>query len=349
VSGLYVEHRGSARWLAFWEATGHEPFAHPEFGRLFAAPDDETVAVCWEDGGGRVLLPLVLRAVPEDVPAPAVDGLTDGWRDAVSPYGYGGPFVSGDPDLTAFYAALLARMRDDRVLSAFVRGTVVGPVVADPMPDGVRAVHLADNVVVGLGVPAEERWRRYEHKVRKNVNKARRNGVTTTVSDVLDDPEGFAEVYGTTMQRRAASAFYRFDADFFASLGQALAGSYWVADTRAEDGTVVSTELVLRSDRTCYSFLGGTRQEAFSMSPNDLLKHDVIEHAAASGLEHYVLGGGYQPGDGIFRYKKAFDPTGIVPFHGIQLVPDAGAYEVACSAAGVADVSFFPRYRADSA
>ena len=121
-----------------------------------------------------------------------------------------------------------------------------------------------------------------------------------------------------------------------------------MADTRDEDGTVVSTELVLRGDRTCYSFLGGTRQEAFPMSPNDLLKHDVIEHAAAAGLEHYVLGGGYQQGDGIFRYKKAFDPTGTVPFHGVQLVPDADAYEAACSAASAPDTSFFPRYRAPS-
>ena len=85
------------------------------------------------------------------------------------------------------------------------------------------------------------------------------------------------------------------------------------------------------------------------MSPNDLLKHDVIEHAAAAGLEHYVLGGGYQAGDGIFRYKRAFDPTGIVPFHGVQLVPDAEAYDEACSSTGAPDTSFFPRYRAPSA
>ena len=346
MSGLHVEHRGSARWLASWEATGREPFAHPEFGRLFAGPDDESVAVCWEDGGGRVLLPLVLRAVPEDVRAPAAGDPADAWRDAVSPYGYGGPFVGGAPDLGAFYADLLSWMRDERVLSGFVRGTVVGPVVGEHEPEGVRAVHLSDNVVVGLGLPAEERWRRYEHKVRKNVNKARRNGLTTTMGSALVDPHGFAEVYGTTMERRNASAFYRFDAEFFGSLGRALEGSYWVADTRDEDGTVVSTELVLRGDRTCYSFLGGTRREAFPMSPNDLLKHDIIDHAAAAGLEHYVLGGGYQPGDGIFRYKKAFDPTGVVPFIAVQLVPDQSMYRHACAAVATSDQTFFPRYRA---
>jgi hypothetical protein len=236
-------------------------------------------------------------------------------------------------------------MRDTDVLSCFVRGSVVGPVSGDPEPAGVRSVAVAENVVVDLRPSAEDRWRRYEHKVRKNVNKARRNGLATTVSGELGDPVEFAEVYGGTMDRRSASAFYRFDADFFRRLTGALPGSFWVADTRDPDGLLVSTELVLTGDRHCYSFLGGTRREAFPMSPNDLLKHDVIEHAADAGLSAYVLGGGYAPGDGIFRYKRAFDPTGVVPFVGVQVVADRARYELACDGAD-ADSSFFPLYRA---
>lgn len=339
---LSIERPDSGRWRSVWTTTGREPFAHPEFGRLFAGPADEPVALCWEDDGGQVLLPLVLRSLPEGLASS-----DDGWRDAISPYGYGGPFLSGRPDLSAFYVALLTWMRDARVLSGFIRGSVVGPPATSPLPAGVRAVHLADNVVVGLGASAEERWQRYEHKVRKNVNKARRNGLSTTVSDTFGDVDEFAEVYGTTMERRDASVFYRFDAEFFTSLARALPGSFWVADTRDEDGTAVSTELVLAGERHCYSFLGGTRREAFPMAPNDLLKHDVIEHAAAAGLSAYVLGGGHASGDGIFRYKRAFDPSGVVPFAGVQVVADASAYDAACVAAGDRDdTGFFPRYRA---
>lgn len=338
-----TESVGSKRWSELWRVTGREPFAHPDFVRLFAGPGDRPVAFCWEDDGGVALLPLVVRALPDE--AQGAVGRT-GLTDVVSPYGYGGPFCAGSPDLAACYAALLEWMRHTGVVSGFVRGTVVGPVGPDVDVAGARVLHLADNVVVGLGLPAEERWRRYEHKVRKNVNKARRNGLSTTVSDGFADVATFSDIYSSTMDRRSAAAFYRFDADFFAAFGRDLAGSFWVADTHDEDGAVVSTELVLRGDRTCYSFLGGTRREAFPMSPNDLLKHDVIDHAADAGLAHYVLGGGYDPGDGIFRYKKAFDPTGLVPFHGVQLMPDVDTYEAVCAASGAPDSSFFPRYRA---
>ena len=343
MSGLTIEQRGSERWLASWAATGREPFAHPEFGPLFAGPGHECVAICWQDDGGQVLLPLQVRGLPDELAASLGDGT---WRDATSPYGYGGPFVAGQPDLAAFWEACLDWMRDARVLACFVRGSVVGSASADPEPGGVRTVPLSENVVVGLGVDADERWRRYEHKVRKNVKKARRHGLSTTVAPQFSDITGFTDVYAGTMDRRSAGEFYRFDEDFFRRLAAALPGSHWVADTRDEDGVLVSTELVLVGERHCYSFLGGTRREAFSMSPNDLLKHDVIEHAAEAGLSAYVLGGGYAPGDGIFRYKRAFDPTGVVPFNGIQVVADKDTYDAACAAAGASEGTFFPRYRA---
>lgn len=344
MSALEVEQPGSPRWRAVWEATGREPFAHPGFGTLLAGPGTDALAACWEDDGGLVLLPLVLRDLPQEVGAALPDGA---WRDATSPYGYGGPFVAGAPDLAAFWSALVSWMSGNQVLSCFVRGSVTGPGHGvEPGSPATRALHLADNVVVGLWPDAEERWARYEHKVRKNVKKARRHGLGTTVTPGFADVAGFADVYASTMDRRAAAQFYRFDADFFARLGEVLDGSFWVADTRDAEGALVSTELVLVGEATCYSFLGGTRREAFPMAPNDLLKHDVIEHAAYAGLTSYVLGGGYEPGDGIFRYKRAFDPTGVVPFTGIQVVADQLRYDAACAVVGAPDSSFFPRYRA---
>ena len=333
----------SLAWLEAWHHTGREPFAHPGFGGLFAGVTDLCVAAWWEEDGGHVLLPLVLRPLP---PALAAHEEVDGWVDGTSPYGYGGPFVQGTPDMGAFYEELLTWMRDSRVLASFLRGSVVGSAAPDVEPMGLRRVHLADNVVVGLDVGPEARWRRYEHKVRKNVNKARRHGLTTTVASDFTDVRAFTEVYGVTMARRSASRFYRFDEDFFERLRTTLTGSFWVADTRDEEGQLVSTELVLVGERHCYSFLGGTRQEAFSMSPNDLLKHDVIDYATEAGLRSYVLGGGYTPEDGIYRYKRSFAPTGVVPFWGVQLVADQSRYEAACSAVPTTDATFFPRYRA---
>ncbi|WP_426245546.1 GNAT family N-acetyltransferase [Nocardioides sp. LHG3406-4] len=340
-----LETDSSARWEQAWAATGREPFAHPAYVELQCGTGEEARAVCWADDGGEILLPLVTRPLPDSLEVREVSD--QGWVDAVSPYGYGGPFTSGAPDVAAFMSALLEWMREARVVTAFLRASLGVPMPASLDLDGYEAVHLADNVVVDLGRSPEEQWSTYEHKVRKNVNKARRAGLQVTVRDDFDGLEAFLGIYHDTMRRRSASDHYYFGADYFATIRDRMAGSYWVADVLDGDGRTVSTELVLTSDRRCYSFLGGTLEDAFPMAPNDLLKHEVISHAAGLGMDGYVLGGGYQPGDGIFRYKRAFDPEGVQPFQGVRLTADSSTYDALCAARRGGDPgSFFPAYRA---
>ena len=80
------------------------------------------------------------------------------------------------------------------------------------------------------------------------------------------------------------------------------------------DGVVVSTELVLLSRHSAYSFLGGTLANAFAHRPNDLLKFEIIRWAKKRAKRYFVLGGGYQGEDGIFQYKQSFASKGQVPY-----------------------------------
>jgi hypothetical protein len=340
---LRIETPGAQEWRRLWASTGREPFAHPSYLGLTLEADERAVAACWSDDGGEVLLPLLLRPLPDN---PEVRAAADGWTDAISPYGYGGPFVAGDPDLASFFAALLAWMRDEQVLTGFVRTSLGVSLPPDAVEDGFEAVHLTDNVVVSLARGPEERWKHYDRKVRKNVNKARRHDLHVQVRDDFGDVDDFVSVYHGTMDRRGADGRYWFGAEYFEGVRDHMAGSYWVADTLGPDGRLLSTELVLTSDTHCYSFLGGTHADAFSLAPNDLLKHEVIEHAAARGLAGYVLGGGYQPEDGIFRYKRAFDPDGVVAFRGVRLTSSPEVYQRLRDLRADVDGRFFPAYRA---
>ena len=65
---------------------------------------------------------------------------------------------------------------------------------------------------------------------------------------------------------------------------------------------------------------------AFPKRPNDLLKHEVATWALNNGKDYYVLGGGYEGEDGIYRYKRAFAPEGLRPFRTWRAVIDDDAY-----------------------
>lgn len=337
-----------AAWLAAWERTGREPFAHPDYVSLFAQPGDQTLTLLWQGSGCEVLLPLLRRPLPGQE-----------WTDVISPYGYGGPFVSGNVEWAAFYPELLAWMRRERVLTGFLRVSLntLPPPFAD-LP-GYEAAYLSDNIVVDVCRPGEQQWAHYEHKVRKNVKKAERAGLRVEIQPDFRHLDAFLEIYHGTMQRRSASGWYYFGREFFQAFDTSLRGQFVVAEVYDAGERLVSTELVLQSDHFLYSFLGGTRQEAFAHAPNDLLKHAVIGYGREQDKKGYVLGGGYAPGDGIFRYKRAFDPVGVRPFYGVRLTADTQAYEQLAETRtaelrreqpGAAPLpGFFPAYRAPAA
>lgn len=335
-----------AEWKALWERwPGREVFAHPDYVRLFARPFDRAVCAVGEDAGGTILFPLLLRPLAaEPWAAPGERRL-----DAISPYGYGGPFAFGEGprDDGGFWRAHEAWCREAAVVSTFARLPLFDEQLprlpAAPEPRG-------PNVVRALRADLGAIWMEYDRSVRANVKAAERNGVTIEVDRTGARLDAFVEVYEHTMTRRGANGWYFFPRSFFDELVRRLAGQY-VFFHALHEGRVVSTELILVSREHAYMLLSGTRAEAYPLRPNDLLRHRTVVWSAEQGLRAYVLGGGYEPGDGVYRHKRNFAPKGQLEFRVACLLHDAAAareLEVRRSAAegGWAPRDgYFPRYR----
>ena len=303
----------ASRWLAIWEESPErEVFAHPTYVAL-DAERTSGIATCTilRYGSIAVMYPFVQRDLSREVYSlPQLDAQSD----ITSAYGYCGPIVWGQGSREAAAAEFWNHFDDwartRNVASEFVRFGLFAQ-NALPYPGPTWAV--SQHVVRRLDKSEDELWRDFDHKVRKNVHKAQRCGVTLHVDSAARELGSFLDVYNQTMDRRQAQTSYRYSLSFFERLAQELKDSicYFHA---ALTGTIVSTELVLISNSSIYSFLGGTKEEYFDCRPNDLLKFEIIRWARAHEKTAYVLGGGYEPGDGIFRYKLSFAPNGIVPY-----------------------------------
>jgi predicted N-acyltransferase len=170
-----------------------------------------------------------------------------------------------------------------------------------------------NNVVRSTREPPAAIWRDYAHKVRKNVNRARAAGLVCEADESGRELALFIDLYHRTLRRRDADPFYHFEREFFERLREGLAGQHAFFYVR-RGRELLAAELVLVSADFVYSFLGGTDDVHFELRPNDLLKHSIIEWAHARGKRAFVLGGGAQPDDGIYRYKLSFAPRGRTPF-----------------------------------
>ncbi|MGM0577359.1 MAG: GNAT family N-acetyltransferase [Myxococcota bacterium] len=338
-----------AAWTAAWEAfPDREVQAHPAYVERFTRDVDHVLAASWEDPCGAVLYPVVAR------PVRAEDWAADDdprW-DLVTPYGYGGPYRRGAPDPVAFWDAFDAWAADAGIVSQFARLSLFPDQL---VPFRGEVVDVMPNVVRRLDLPPGDLWMDYAHKVRKNVKKARRSDLSVEVDEEGARLGAFLDIYYGTMDRRSAARGFYFDEGFFRAIVRELPGQFAFFHVW-DDARIVSTELVLVSARHLYSFLGGTVRDAFRKRPNDLLKHAVVRWGMERGREAFVLGGGYGGEDGIFRYKKAFAPNGVVSFRAGRRVHDEEACEAllerrrareaACGRTFEPAPGFFPAYRA---
>lgn len=344
-------------WLALLESwPTREVFAHPDYLGLHAQAGQKPICLVYSSSEGRVIHPLILRDVRA---TPFWASSNDALFDAAGPpYGYGGPFVQGSGDkrtlLEAFFSRYQQWARSHNVVCEYL---TFSPHEEDTPAYPGEIVVRAQCVVRGLDLSPEQILRDYKKTVPQDVKSARRAGVSVEVDLTGERASQFLAVYTETMRRRDADASYRMSPEFLERLNQGLPG-YYAYFYALLGGKIVSAELVLLSAGSSFFFRGGTLAEAFPARPNHLLKHTIILWSREQGKRCYVLGGGNEGEDSLYRYKLSFAPRGSRPLRVgkwifddrryRQLVAARSAYECTRAIDWHPRAGYFPAYRAPS-
>lgn len=268
----------------------------------------------------------------------------DKWFDITSPYGYGGFWVEG-ANYNAVNEAYNSFCKERGYICEFVRFNLFSNYCKAYDGEVECRTH---NVIRSLDLNLEDMLMDFEHKVRKNLKKANKAGLKVIVDNSGELINEFLNIYYSTMDRNAADNQFFFSREFFEKINR-MKGNFVYIHV-AYENKVISTELVLYDDTTCYSFLGGTNSEYFHLRPNDFLKFEIIKWAKTQGLKNFVLGGGYGKDDGIFRYKKSLAPNGVCDFFIGKKIFDKEKYDKLVEIRnetdkGIEDTLFFPLYR----
>jgi hypothetical protein len=296
-------------WIELWESwPDREMMAHPAFVSLFARPGDGVVAAAARTPGGGILFPVIVRPFSLE---PWGDADVKGC-DLTTAYAYGGPFAWGVTPAEGhlFWKHVERWARGIGAATSFARLSLFPEIL---LPFDGKTLDRGPNVIRSLHGSDEEIWNQYESKVRRNVQRARREGVTFAADFKGERLDEFLAVYTSTMDRRDALDYYYFPRSLFETLVAELPGRFVFTHALA-GGKVVSSDLMLLSERNAYYWLGGTLSEHFALRPNDLLKHETFMLCKSIGKSRVILGGGYKPDDGLIRYKRAFAPGSEAEF-----------------------------------
>jgi len=329
-----------AEWTALFDRLPpdqRDVFYTPSFARLCQRTlnrNDEVLCAAMWDDDMAILYPFAKR----DLGRLTAFGEFSGRYDITGLYGRGGLVAGANQEaLAAFHAAMADYCRESSIVCGFDR---YHPVMANEARAAgeTRIMDIGGFVVVDLRPPLEAIQEAFKPSVRKDLRKAERNGIHCFAESGDAHLADFLDIYHGTMARNAASEFYYFSAEYFATLCRTISGQFHFFYAVAGE-QIVSCELVLHHGKYAHSFLGGTRRESLPLSANPMLKREIIRYLKALGCEYFLLGGGTHPDDGIFQFKKAYAPEGVLPSRIGGTIWDFDAYRQlreAMTAAGVA-------------
>ncbi len=317
--------RDRLEWEAWWQKSpSRDVFAHPGYARLFAGKGKRVI--CLVDSAAAVLFPVIVSALHEE-PWTRID---ERRFDLSSPYGYGGPiqYDKADPAAIHNYWRAVDEWASQELIVTGYAG--LSPFKNDLLSIMWNHQHVSDSVICRVDREFEAVWRGFNRKIRKNVRRAERSGVSAGIENSSEAWKEFIRVYYDTLNRRGATGFYYFSEDFFERLRDELRDMCTLFIARNEQGRVLSVELLLTSATRLYSFLGGSTEEGLELRANELLKATILEWACKGSWGWYVLGGGKTRDDGVFKYKQAFAPDSVIPYTVAKRVFDQTSYIELC-------------------
>jgi len=163
-------------------------------------------------------------------------------------------------------------------------------------------------VYVDLSWPAQHLWQfSLTHACRKNIKRSQREGVRIFAAQTMGDIREFHHLYIQTMKDRNALKHYYFPLDYFSAIFHQLRvnARFVLAEYR---NRLVAGTLYLHDRDDVYSYLGGADYNFQHVRPTNAIIYDTILWSKQQEKKRLVLGGGYSPDDGIFRFKASFSP-----------------------------------------
>jgi hypothetical protein len=323
------------RWRETAAMVRHDFYHLPEYASLEASRLGGTaVAAYVEHPGGRLVLPLVCRAIPG----------SDEF-DLISPYGYPSPIAQFE-DVAMLRGALSAvvhALRERGFVSMFVR---LHPILE--VPDGAFAglgtlVEHGQTVSIDLRQNDAEQWSGVRASYRRSLNRSERLGHRVFMDDTGEHLDRFIALYLDTMRRQNAAAEYFFSRDYLSAIWQQLRGRIHLGVVEV-DGSIVCAGLFGESNGIVQYHLSGTDEQALKLSPLKALINHARQWATQRGADVLHLGGGLGGAqDSLLHFKAGFSDRRH-NFKTWRVVFDEHRY-TQLSATAPQPSGFFPSYR----
>ena len=302
---LKIVNTDDPEWASCYEQLNknqQDVFFHPGFAKTCQSTlYKKHLVKCaiWNCKKGKILYPFVQR-----------NFLESSHTDITGLYGRGGLVqdVNDKDELNAFHSAFREYCIDVGILCSFDRfhPKLENHLFTDKL---TKLYDIGDFVVLSLEESIEQIESQFKHNHRKSIKKAERQNVSFFYEENLGHLDDFLTIYKSTLKRNNANNFYYFEDKFYQEIQKNLQGNF-IFYYAMVDSKIISCELVLFDSLFAHSYLGGTLADYMPYGANVFLKREIIRDIKKRNVLYYLLGGGVNKDDGIYKYKLWFAPSG---------------------------------------
>jgi len=162
-------------------------------------------------------------------------------------------------------------------------------------------------MTLDLAVDAESQWQRFNPKLRNQVRKAEKNGLTAEVGgkELLAD---FYRVFVRNMRDLGTPVY---SVDFFAEVLDAFPEDTRIITVKYE-GNPIAAGLITWFRETVEIPWASSIRDFNSLCPNNLLYWTALQYALANGYKRFDFGRS-TPGEGTYKFKEQWGakPTSL--------------------------------------
>lgn len=216
---------------------------------------------------------------------------------------FGGPLAD-----TPEVAAALTTLAVQELASGNVRKLELRCSRAQAASDNDDLAGKKVRMMLPLPGSAEQLFASYPPKLRSQIRKAEKNGLTFTVSTDVQAVAAFYDVYSQNMRRLGSPPHSR---DLFEAMLRSYGASHdaFFALVR-KDQAVIGAGLILRCGDKAVIPWASTLADYNPLAPNMLLYWGVLAHLCVSGVNQFDFGRSTF-GEGTYKFKKQW---GAVPW-----------------------------------
>jgi len=327
-------------------------FFEYDFLDINKSEGEKPVMVYMESEGGRIAYPFLLRDI----------SFSDGFRgiiekdkyfDMSNHCSYGGHLIEAeDADfrkkiIKLFYERLAEFCISNNVVSEFIK---FSPLLNnhEGFENTVELLPYKKMAVVNLRDFGDPLYSEVSAFTRKHANSCRKNGLRT---EIVLAPKSFEKqlaIYYDLMDKKGASDYYYYSADFFNKMMSKLPDNLMLVNIIFQK-RILGFGLYFIYGKFLYAFIGAGDEEYTKLAGSYLLYVDAIQWGCKNGYSHIFLGGGLTTAedDSLYLFKKHFAHRSEYVLHIGRKIWDAEAYDYLVSLKGLqgkGGSEFFPLY-----